>query len=101
MSRKDERMTAVIAHEAANFIAREAQSDPLITVTRAAAGARADRITVFVSVFPAEKTAAALSFLDRRREAFSDYLKSHARLGPLPRVEFLPESGEGLSRPAV
>ena len=83
-----ERSTEIIAHEAARFIHEEASSDPLITVTRAMSIKHGDQVIVFVTVFPVEATRKALAFLDRHREAFSDHLKSHARLGPLPRIDF-------------
>ncbi len=86
------RVAEAIAHAAADFIRDEAGSNSLITVTRAHAAK--DRVTVFVSVLPEEQTKNALIFLARKRQDFSDYLKSRARLGPLPRVEFLPENGE-------
>lgn len=92
--RRDERTAKVIAREAARFIAREAGDESLVTVIRAALGAGGERVTVFVSVFPEEKSRAALAFLERQREAFSDYLKSATRLAPLPRVDFLLDNGE-------
>ena len=94
MSRYTERESELIGREAATFIAREAGPGSLITVTRSVAAARGERVTVFVSVFPEEKTQAALAFLARQREAFSEYLKAHTRLSPLPRVMFLPDNGE-------
>ena len=56
--------------------------------------ARGDRYSVFISVLPDDKTRPALAFLERHREAFSDYLKEHARLRPLPRIDFLLDDGE-------
>lgn len=94
MSRHTQRVAELLAHEAALFLAREALSDPLITVTRAVAEAHGGRATVFVSVLPEEKSRSALSFLARRRETFSDYLKTHARLAPLPRIDFALDTGE-------
>ena len=91
--RQDNRAAEIVAREAAQFIAREAGNDSLITVTRAQSVAHGDRIMVFVSVFPVDKSRAALAFLERQREAFSDYLKSHARLR-LPRIDFLLDNGE-------
>jgi hypothetical protein len=70
MSRHDDRTAVLIAHEAAQFIAQEAGTDSLITVTRALPSANGDRYTVFVSVFPDEKAPSALAFLARKREAF-------------------------------
>ncbi len=87
------RATEIVAREAALFIAREAGSESLITVIRAETRAHGDRIIVFVSVFPIEKARAALSYLERQREAFSDYLKRHARIR-LPRIDFMLDNGE-------
>ena len=83
----------IVVREAAQFIAREAGPESLITVIRAQSVAHGERIMVFVSVFPIDKARAALEFLARKREAFSDHLKTHARLR-LPRVYFLLDNGE-------
>src|SRR3989344_6921449 len=91
--KQSDRATEIVAREAAQFIAREAGTESLITVTRAQSVAHGDRIMVFVSVFPADKARAALAFLERQRKAFSDHLKSHARLR-LPRIDFLLDNGE-------
>ncbi len=95
---------AIIAHEAAQFIKKEAGPGSLITVIRAQSASRGDRVMVFVSVFPEEKALSALAFLERQREAFSDHLKKHARLRPLPRVDFMldnrEKTGEELGEPA-
>lgn len=87
-------MIEIIAHEAANFITREAGPDSLITVTRASIAGRGEHVIVFLSVFPIEKARPALAFLERQREAFSEHLKKHARIMPLPRVEFALDPGE-------
>ena len=92
------RAAEIVAREAALFIAREAGRESLITVIRAETRAHGDRILVFVSVFPVEKARAALAFLERQREAFSDHLKTHARLR-LPRIDFLLDNGEQLGEP--
>lgn len=92
-SHQSERAAEIVAREAAQFIAREAGSDSLITVIRAQSVAHGERMNVFVSVFPVEKARTALAFLERQREAFSDYLKEHARLR-LPRIDFLLDNGE-------
>ena len=98
-SRRNDRAVEIIAHEAALFIAREAGDGSLITVIRAMSIAHGERVNVFVSVFPEEKSRAALMFLERQRKAFSEYLKNHTRLSPLPRVDFLLENGEHLGGP--
>ncbi|MBU6388669.1 hypothetical protein KGQ72_02245 [Patescibacteria group bacterium] len=93
--RQNERAAEIVAHEAAEFIQREAGTESLITVIRAQSVAHGDRMLVFVSVYPVEKARAALNFLEHRREAFSDHLKQHARMR-LPRVDFMLDNGEGL-----
>ncbi|OGG64128.1 hypothetical protein A3C94_01990 [Candidatus Kaiserbacteria bacterium RIFCSPHIGHO2_02_FULL_55_17] len=106
---QNERVTEIIAHAAAVFIAREAGTESLITVIRAESVAHGSpstkrslvlgrRATIFVSVFPEEKALAALAFLARRREAFSDYLKQHTHLR-LPRVDFLLDNRENSIAP--
>lgn len=97
---KTNRAAEIVAREAAQFIAREASSESLITVIRTQSMSHGERITVFVSVFPVEKTRAALAFLERQREAFSDHLKAHSRLR-LPRVDFLPDNGEQSGAPML
>lgn len=96
--RRNDRVIELIAHEAAQFIAREANTDSLITVTRAQSGKHGDHIMVFVSVFPTLKARSALAFLERQREAFSNHLKTHTHLR-LPRVDFLLENNGGLGGP--
>ena len=98
MSKQDDRAAEIVAHEAAQFIQREAGSESLITVIRAQSVAHGDRMLVFVSVFPIEKAQTAMRFLERQREAFSDHLKQHARMR-LPRVDFMLDNGEQLGEP--
>lgn len=93
-----ERATEIIAREAAQFIAREAGNDSLITVIRAESDRHGDHLKIFVSIYPTDKIPSALKFLERQREAFSEYLKSHARIR-LPRVDFMLDNGEGTGGP--
>src|SRR3989344_6969764 len=99
MSKQNEKVAEIVAREAALFIAREAGSESLITVIRAQSVAHGERIMVFVSVFPIDKARAALAFLERQREAFSDHLKRHTHLR-LPRVDFLFDNGEQSGGPS-
>ena len=94
------RAAEIVAREAAQFIAREAGSESLITVIRAQSVAHGDRIMIFVSVFPVEKARAALAFLERHREAFSDHLKQHARLR-LPRIDFMLDNDKGMGETLI
>src|SRR3989344_9354330 len=97
-SKRSERITELVAHEAARFILEAAGGNSLITVTRALSSTKGDHITVFVSVFPEEQERPAINFLTRQREAFSDHLKAHVRFSPLPRVRFEIDAGEKARR---
>ena len=92
-NRQSSRAAEIVAREAAQFIAREAGTESLITVVGARSTASGDRMTVFVSVFPEGKVRDALAFLERQRSAFSAYLKRHSHI-TLPRVDFLLDTGE-------
>src|SRR4051812_8099020 len=94
MGKHDARVTELIAHEAAGFIVRESSGQSLITVTRAVLSTNAERASIFVSVFPTEHTAAALSFLERATGDFRHHLASHSHLHPLPKIEFVLDDGE-------
>lgn len=92
-AKREERTVELIAHEAAKFIREAAGPESLITVTRAYAK-KDGRVIVCVSIFPEERERAALAFLARAREDFSDHLKAHTRLAPLPRIDFEADAGE-------
>ena|SRR6185369_7763627 len=96
---RQKRASEIIAHEAAQYISREAGTNSLITVIRAQPVSHGDRVLVFVSVFPEDKAQLALGFLERQREAFSQHLKSHTRLRPLPRVDFMLDNREESGAP--
>ena len=98
VSRRGDRIIAILEREAAQFIAREAGNESLITVIRAQSIAHGDRMLVFVSVFPVEKARSALAFLEHQREAFSNYLKKRVPFS-LPRIDFMLDNGESLNEP--
>lgn len=92
--RRDKRVVEIVAHLAAEFIARESNGTSLITATRADLSANAERATVFVTVFPDSAVPQALDFLNRNADGFREYLKAHARLRDLPRIAFAEDPGE-------
>ena len=98
VSRRGDRIIAILEREAAQFIAREAGNESLITVIRAQSVAHGERMMVFVSVFPVEKARLAIAFLEHRREAFSNYLKTRVPFS-LPRIDFMLDNGEGNELP--
>ncbi len=94
-------MLAVIVREAATFIHHEAGPGSLITVIRAENMKHGSHVVVFVSIFPEDKARTALAFLERQRHEFSEHLKKHARLGHLPRIDFLLDNREVTGEPKI
>jgi ribosome-binding factor A len=97
MSLHDDRLASLLVHLAADYIAREAGRETLITPTRAAIG-RDRNATVFVTVFPESHAPHALEFLSRHSDEFRTYMKKEARFSHLPRVTFLIDEGEAQRR---
>ena len=94
MSIKDERVESLLVHLAADFIAREAGRETLITPTRAELGTDHKSATIYISVFPDAQGPHALEFLTRNVDEFRAHMKKEARFSFLPRVHFVLDKGE-------
>jgi len=93
MSTKDDRAASILIHLAADYIAREAGRQTLITPTRVELEDRKNAI-IYVSVFPDNEREHALEFLNRHKDGFRDYLKKEGRFSILPYVRFAFDAGE-------
>lgn len=78
----------------AEYIARVANRNILITPTRAVIEKDRTRATVYVSVFPDTAKEAAISFLRRHQRDFFVFLKKEARFSYIPSVHFMFDVGE-------
>lgn len=87
-------MAETLAHQAADFFARESNRESLITVTHAEISPDLKNVTVFFTVLPEKFEEAALKFAKRSRSDFRDYLKDHARMKFLPTIDFEIDLGE-------
>ncbi|MCI0565567.1 hypothetical protein L0Y46_00045 [bacterium] len=79
---------------AAEFISIESSGASLVTATRCVLSNHGKEGTVFFSVIPDHKEAAALDFLRRKRSEFRIYVKSHIKTDSLPRFDFAIDLGE-------
>ena len=91
---RDEKAASILVHLAADWIAREAGRQTLITPTRVDIGRDRKNATIFVSVFPDSDTPNALAFLERNRDEFRQYLRTASRFSILPFVHFELDEGE-------
>lgn len=78
---------------AAEFLAREANRNTLITVTRAETSSDGKRVNIFISVFPDAMEEQAVKFANRNRTELSDFFKKRVK-GLPPHVEFVIDRGE-------
>ena len=89
MSERQGRVGNIIQECAARFIQQEANTNPLITVTRVDISPDLKRAIIFFTTIPD-----ALIFLKRSATEMRRYLKEHARLKRIPNLEFFLDAGE-------
>jgi len=92
--RRTEQVNELIAHHAADFLARESNHESLITVTRSDMSSDLKNVLILISVLPESQAEKALAFTKRVRTDFRDYLKAHTKLHPIPTVDFQIDLGE-------
>lgn len=91
---RHDRVASLIKEIAADFIQREANHDPMITVTRVSIAPDYRRATIFFTTIPEERQQDALIFLKRSAGDFRQYLKKKCKLKLLPHLEFDLDVGE-------
>lgn len=87
-------MSKELAHRAAEFFARTANRDALITVTFAHTSSNLRRATIYITVYPESREEAALAFAKRQRSDFREYLKKMTKMKRLPIVDFKIDEGD-------
>ena len=94
MSERQGRVGNIIQECAARFIQHEANTNPLITVTRVDISPDLKRAIIFFTTIPDGREVDALIFLKRSASEMRKYLKEHARLKRIPNLEFFLDAGE-------
>jgi ribosome-binding factor A len=93
-SDKHVRFAGIITELAARFIQSEANTDPLITVTRIDLSKDWKRVIVFVTTIPDGREGDAMIFLKRNASNMRQYFKKHGRMKHIPHLEFMYDAGE-------
>ena len=93
-SDKHVRFAGIISELAARFIQSEANTDPLITVTRIDLSKDWKRVIVFVTTIPDGREGDAMIFLKRNASNMRQYFKKHGRMKHIPHLEFMYDAGE-------
>ncbi len=89
-----EKAREAIREAAAEFLAREAERQSLITVTNAEISKDGCRAIVYITVLPDSSEHHALAFANRHRGEFAEFLKKRVCGIPTPHLEFAIDRGE-------
>ena len=92
-SYRSEKIEQLLQHLAATFLQGESSGASLITVTRCIVEER-KHATIFMTVLPETKEAAAVDFANRKRQEFRNYVQSHSKIGYVPAFDFVIDEGE-------
>lgn len=94
MSERHLRVESLIKEIIASYIQHEANTDPLITVTRASTSPDYRRVTIFFTTIPDGREEDALIFLKRIGSDLRNYVKRKSNLKIIPFLEFSVDYGE-------
>lgn len=93
-SERHVRVSSLIKEMAATFIQQEANTDPMITVTRIGISPDYRNATVFFTTIPEGREKDALIFLQRHGGEMRHYVKKKSNLKTIPHIEFAIDYGE-------
>ena len=91
---RHDRATSLIKEVVASYIQREANTNPLITVTNTSISPDYRRVTIFFTTIPDGRENDALVFLQRNAGEIRHHLKQKTRLKIIPHLEFAVDYGE-------
>lgn len=94
MSDRHTRVESLLKELAATYIQQEANTDPLITVTRVAISPDYKRATVYFTTIPDGKEKDAEVFLKRSGGDIRGFIKKKASMKIIPFFEFSVDYGE-------
>jgi len=91
---KHVRFAGIIIELAARFIQQEANTNPMITVTRVDLSKDWKSVIVFVTTIPDGREGDAMIFLKRNAGEMRNFFKKHGRMKHIPHLEFMYDAGE-------
>ncbi len=97
MDKRSERIKEALREVAAEFLAREAGPQSLITVTDVSLSAEGRRGTIFITVLPETAEVAALAFANRNRSEFGAFFEKRVKGAMMPRIQFAIDEGQKAS----
>lgn len=94
MEDRQTKVAALLTELAAKFVQQEANTDPLITITRSNVSKDYKNATVFFTTIPADREEDALNFLKRSGGDMRRFVMKHMRIKTIPHLDFMVDYGE-------
>ncbi len=91
---RHDRATTLLKEVVARFVQREANTNPLITITNVSISPDYKRTTVFFTTIPDGREEDALIFLKRSATEMRQYIMDNSRLRRIPHLEFSLDYGD-------
>lgn len=88
------KVASLLAELSAKYIQQEANTNPLITITRADVSKDYKNATIFFTTIPEDKQGTALIYLMRSAGDLRRYVMKHMRIKTIPNLEFQIDFGE-------
>lgn len=94
MSERHRRVESLVRELVASYLQQNANTDPLITVTRVSSSPDYRQMTVYVTTIPDGREDVALGFLKRNGREIRGYVKQRSNLKQIPFLSFAVDAGE-------
>ena len=94
MEDRHTKVAALLTELAATYVRNEANTDPLITITRSNVAKDYKNATVFFTTIPTERQHDAQVFLKRSGGDLRRFVMKHMRIKHIPHIEFEIDYGE-------
>jgi ribosome-binding factor A len=88
------RVVSLIKELAATFIQREANTDPMITITNVNTSPDYRKVTIYFTTIPDGREEDALIFLKRYSSELRQFIKKKSNLKIIPHIDFGVDVGE-------
>lgn len=94
MSERQAKVGNLLKEHVATFVLHEANTNPLITITRVDMSPDLKRAIIFFTTIPDGREEDALIFLKRSGTPMRQYLKQKALFKRIPHLDFMVDAGE-------
>lgn len=94
MSERQERIVSLIHELAATYLVQEANTDPMITITKVTTSPDYRQGTIYITTIPDGREADALVFLKRHGREMRRYIMKRSDLKIIPHFTFEVDAGE-------